>query len=295
MRRGTGVRDMLAFGGHLTGFNFVNYFSRNADNILIGKFIGADALGLYARAYSLFMLPINQIRSPLNQVALPVLSSLQNQPERYVKYYSRLVDIVATLTIPLTLYCAIEAEFLIRLFLGPQWLAAIPVFRILAVSAMIQPIASTRGLVLISYGFSQRYLYYGLINAIVCVASFAAGLPYGVEGVALSYTIANYAILIPLLFYCFHKTPVTVSSFFATLLPSLATTIFSGGTVLLVKRLWDGDLFLVHGICLAMFIFIYSGLSMLRESVRETVSMILNRAAPIGLMRSKPSSVISGF
>ena len=113
--RRSGVREMLAFGGHLTGFNFVNYFSRNADNILIGKFIGADALGLYAKAYGLFMMPISQIRSPLNQVAMPVLSSLQNQPERYIKYYQRLIDILASLTIPLTLYCAIEADFLIQI------------------------------------------------------------------------------------------------------------------------------------------------------------------------------------
>jgi PST family polysaccharide transporter len=149
MRKGTGVRGMLKFGGHLTSFNFVNYFSRNADNILIGKFIGADALGLYAKAYQLLMMPITQIRNPLDQVAMPVLSSLRNQPERYVKYYQRLVDIIASLTMPLTVYCAIEADFLIQLLLGPKWEGVVPVFRILAIAGLVQAVASTRGLVLI--------------------------------------------------------------------------------------------------------------------------------------------------
>ncbi|MHC4070468.1 MAG: lipopolysaccharide biosynthesis protein [Planctomycetota bacterium] len=279
--RRSGVRKMLAFGGHLTGFNFVNYFSRNADKILIGKFIGSDALGLYAKAYGLFMMPISQIRTPLNQVAIPVLSSLQNQPERYVKYYQSLIDIMATLTIPLTLYCAIEADFLIQTILGQQWLAAVPVFRILVIAALIQPVASTRGLVLISHGFSGRYFYWGLFHAILVVVSFLVGLPFGIEGVATAYAIANYVILIPSLFYCFQETPVTVSLFMRSLASPAIAGLLAAACVIVAKYVVEGDSLLFHGICLAIFIFIYSGLSMLRESVRETASMILNRAAPI--------------
>ncbi len=275
MRKGTGVRDMLKFGGHLTGFNFINYFSYNADSILIGRFIGEDALGLYAKAHQLFMMPINQVRGPLTQVAMPVLSSLKHQPDRYVKYYQRLLDILATLTIPLTIYCALEADFLIRLLLGSQWVAAVPVFRIMAVAGLVLTVAGTRGLVLISYGFSQRYFYWGAFNAVLCVVSFIVGIPYGIEGVAASFTIANYLVLVPSLFYCFSKTPVTVSLFFKTLFLPLLTGTLAGGGVLLIGYVWPGESYFIHGLSLVLFGFLYIGLSFCRQSVRETWKMSL--------------------
>lgn len=277
MHKGTGVRSMLKFGGYLTGFNFVNYFSRNADNILIGRYIGADALGLYARAYQLFMLPINQIRGPLNQVAMPVLSSLQGQPERYVKYYGRLVDIMATLTIPSTLYCAIEADFLITVLLGEQWSAVVPVFRILAFAAMIQPITSTKSLVLVSQGFSRKYFYWGVCASVLYVASFVVGLPFGIEGVAASYTIANYVTFLPSLFYCFRRTPVTVSMFLKTLAPPMLAGVLAGALFIPVKCAGrDGGL-LSHVLHAGGFLGVYIGMSFCRRSVRQTFSLLLKR------------------
>lgn len=275
IRKGTGVRGMLKFGGHLTGFNFINYFARNADNILIGRFIGADSLGLYDKAYGLFMMPISQIRVPMTNVAMPALSTLRGQPKRYRKYYQRIVDIMATLTMPLTMYCVLEADFLIRLILGSQWLGAVPVFRLLAIAGMIQPIAGTRGLVLLSSGYSQRYLYWGIFNAVLCIISFILGLPYGIEGVATAYALANYLILIPSLFYCFYETPVTVSLFLKTLLPPLVAGGVASLLVLLLKQIWTADSILIHGLCLGLFILVYGGLSLCRQSIRETCTMML--------------------
>jgi len=275
MRKGTGVLDMLKFGGHLTGFNFINYFSRNLDNILIGKFIGSDALGLYAKAYQLFMMPIRQIRGPMTNVAMPVLSSLKEQPERYIKYYQRLLDIMASLTIPLTLYCVLEANFLIRLLLGSQWLGCVPVFRILAIAGIIQPIAGTRGLVLLSYGFSDRYLYWGLANAILTIIAIVVGLPFGIKGVAAAYAFANYAVLIPSLFYCFHKTPVTVSMFMKTLIFPFLISGLAGSIVILVKRINPSDSIISHLVLIGVFAITYVGASCCRKSFCETIALIM--------------------
>lgn len=279
MQKGTGVRGMLAFGGHLTGFNLVNYFARNADSVLIGKYIGADALGLYARAYQLFMLPITQIRGPLDQVAMPVLSSLRTQPDRYAKYYQRLLDIMASLTMPLTMYCAIEAEFLVRMLLGSKWSGAVSVFRILAIAGLIQAIAGTRGLVLLSCGFSRRYFYWGLFNAIVSVASFVIGIPFGIEGVAAAYATANYLILFPSLFYCFPQTPVTIGLFVKTLVPPLLASGIAAVSVIAAKYIWVSDSVAAHMLYAGIFLAIYAGLSWCRQSIRETLGLIM-RGAP---------------
>jgi PST family polysaccharide transporter len=276
-RRGMDIRDMFVFGGHLTGFNFINYFSRNLDNLLIGKFIGMDALGLYSRAYSLFMMPISQIRGPLTHVAMPVLSRLRDQPERYAKYYQRLVDVLASLTIPFTLYCVLEAEFLIELLLGPRWLGASPVFRILAIAGLIQPVAGTRGLVALSHGFSKRYLYWGLFNAILCTGSFVAGLPFGIAGIATAYTIMNYILLIPSLYYCFHMTPVTVSMFFRVLLAPFLCGVLAAVAVVGMKQMWVYESPVYHYAYAGVFTVVYAGMSLCRPTVREIVVLGLRK------------------
>ena len=72
---------MLSFAGFLTGFNVVNYAVRNMDNLLIGWRWGASPLGLYEKAYSLLLLPIQVINGPLTTVTVPTLSRLRARPE----------------------------------------------------------------------------------------------------------------------------------------------------------------------------------------------------------------------
>jgi len=182
---------------------------------------------------------------------------------------------MASLTIPLSLYCAIEADFLIRLLLGPQWLGAVPVFQILAIAGLIQPIAGTRGLVLLSFGFSDRYLYWGLANAILMITAFVSGLPFGIKGIAVAYAVANYAILIPSLFYCFHRTPVTVSLFMKTLILPFFISGLAVIVVILIKHINPNDSITSHLVLMGVFAGIYVGASSYRKSVREIVRLFL--------------------
>lgn len=68
--------DILAFGANLTGFNLVNFFARNLDNILIGKFVGTVQLGYYDRAYKLLLFPVQNINAPIRRVIIPMLSRI---------------------------------------------------------------------------------------------------------------------------------------------------------------------------------------------------------------------------
>jgi PST family polysaccharide transporter len=277
MRKGTGVRHMLRFGGHLMGFNVVSYFSQNMDNVMIGWFLGAAPLGLYVKAYSLFMLAIIQIRIPTTQVGLSTLSLLRNQPERYIKYYQRLVDILATLTIPIASYCAIEANFLVNVLLGPQWVESVPVFRILAIAAIILPVGGTCEIVLVSSGFSKRYLYWGLFSATILISSYAVGLSYGIEGVATAFTIVNYLLFLPLLFYSFYQTPIMVAVFLRTLVAPLIATILAASAMVLVNYVITNDAFIFHLLNLLVFVVVYIALSWVRSSVRDTVQLVWKR------------------
>jgi O-antigen/teichoic acid export membrane protein len=234
--RRSGVRKMLAFGGNITGFNVVNYFSRNLDNILIGKFCGSVQLGLYSKAYALLMLPITQIRTPLNMVALPTLSSLQKEPVRFTRYYNKLVSLVAFVSMPLIAFLAVCSENIISLLLGNQWLEAANIFRVLALAAFIQPSLSTKGVVLLTLGQSGRYLRFGIFYSIVIVASFIIGVSWGAIGVAMAYTIANVLIIIPSLWYCFRFTPISTWDYLETIAKPVLASLIAAAFILLVQK-----------------------------------------------------------
>ena len=221
--RGAGVRSMLHFGLDITLFNMIHYFARNADKILLGRFYGPVVTGLYSRAYSLFMLPVSQIRAPLAAVAMPALSHLQNEPARYARYYYKLASFLAFVTMPLAGFLFVCSENIIRLLLGEKWMDANAIFKILAVSAFIQAVESTRGLTLISLGLSKKYLKFGIFTSAVFVLAFAIGVRWGARGVAISYVIADYLIMIPSLWYCFRGTPVSLIGFLKSISqPALA-------------------------------------------------------------------------
>lgn len=194
-RRQAGTKSMLRFGGDITGFSIVNYFSRNLDNILIGRFIGAAALGFYSKAYGLLMLPLAQINGPISSVAIPVLSRLADNPGRYRRYYLKTIRLMALVTAPPIAFTIFFADDIIRIVLGDQWRPAALIYTLLGLSALAQPLYNTQGWLHLTTGHSRRYFNWGIIGAVVFSVAFAAGVAFSAEGVALAYTLAFFAIL----------------------------------------------------------------------------------------------------
>jgi PST family polysaccharide transporter len=182
---------------------------------------------------------------------------------------------MASLTIPLMLYAAIEADFLVQMLLGQQWLGVVPVFQLLAIAGLIHPVTTTTGLVLVSHGFSARYFYFNVFYTFVTVVSYIAGLPFGIKGVAAGYTIGRYIVLVPSLFYCFHKTPVTVCLFMRTIASPILSGLLAAGCVIVIKYGGTGDSLVSHVLYAGIFMVVYSGLSFCRKSVRETSGLFL--------------------
>lgn len=234
-RARSGSKPLLKFGANVTGFEFVNYFHRNLDNLLIGRVWGADALGFYSRAYTLLMLPITSIRVPLQAVAFPALSRLQNEPDAYRVYFQRVLFILGLFTIPLASFAWLAAEPLIIFVLGANWSEVVPIFAILAVASIIQPVTGLRGVVLLSLGLGRKFLHWGILNAVLTSLAFLIGIRWGATGVARAYTIAIYLILQPSLHYVFHKTPLRPSDFWIGIWRPLASSMGALMIVTLAK------------------------------------------------------------
>ncbi|HEV8429175.1 MAG TPA: lipopolysaccharide biosynthesis protein [Pyrinomonadaceae bacterium] len=225
-KRRTGVRSMIRFGGNLTGFTTINYFSRNLDNLLIGRVVGAQQLGLYSRAYQLMALPIDQINEPMGSVAIPSLSRLKDSPESYRRAYLRMLEKIAMLTMPGVILMIITSDWIIHILLGPQWIGAVRIFVILGTSALFQPIANTTGWLLISQGRTQDLLKWGLISGPIIITSFLIGLPWGAVGVATSYTTARIFVVDPLLYWFVGREgPVKTMDFYKTMAPFVFSSV----------------------------------------------------------------------
>lgn len=236
--RGSGVRSMLSYGGNLTGFNVMNYFSRNLDNALIGKFWGAYQLGIYSRAYQMLLMPMAQINNPLVAVAVPALSRLTDTPERYRTAYLKIVEKIAMITMPGIVFMIATSNWLILLLLGPQWREASRIFMLLGVAAIIQPVTRTVPWLFTTQGRTREMFKWGVIGGAIAVISIIAGLRWGATGVAASYAATDLCIATPLLFwYVGRRGPVRAGDFYRTIAPAFCASLCSLAA-LLICRPW---------------------------------------------------------
>jgi PST family polysaccharide transporter len=213
-RRGTGARKLIRFGVNIVGFDFFNHIKGSMDNILIGRVWGAESLGLYRQACNLLILPLKNIRYPLNRVAFPAMSRLQNDAEHYKSYFSKYCSLLAFISMPIVAFLYLCAENIIRLLLGDRWLGTVELFQILAIAGFIQTAASLRTTVMMSSGNGHKLPIWGICESIAAVAGYICGLPWGPKGVAISYSIVSYLILHPSLLYAFRGTPIRTLDFY---------------------------------------------------------------------------------
>lgn len=206
--RHTGVRTMLAFGGHVTGTQFITYFARNADNVMLGYAWGAGSLGLYTRAYSLMMLPLTKVNLPLRQVAVPALSRLTDRPDEFRKAFFLIIETTLSLNCALVSLACLLAPEAIPLLLGRHWDGVTPLFVMLTPAGVAASMTMASGWLYLSWGHIERQLRWTITTTPLVVIGFAVGLQFGAEGIALAVG-SLYAFLQPLsLMWATKSTPI---------------------------------------------------------------------------------------
>jgi PST family polysaccharide transporter len=221
-RLAAGWRELLNFGAGLTGFNVANFFARNFDNVLIGRFLGTVALGLYDRAYKLLLFPLQQINNPLSRVMYPALSRLVADPGRYRSAYLRTLGQLLLVVLPGVAFMTATADDLIPILLGEKWRAAGPIFGALGFAGLLQPLNNTSGWLFISQGRTSEFMRWGILGAVTSVIAFTMGLPYGPFGVAAAYAASEYFRTPLLWWYVARRGPIGVYDVMRTALPHLA-------------------------------------------------------------------------
>lgn len=234
-RRNSGVRAMLQYGATVTLNGLVVYIAYNFDKILIGRYWGADALGIYGRAYQLINIPTTNLNSAIGGVTFSALSRLQNDPMRFRNYFLKSYSLVVSLTIPSAIFFGLLADDIVHVVLGPKWAEAADIFRLLSPTIMIFGIINPIAWLLLSYGLQVRSLFIAFAIAPLVTVAYFIGLPYGPKGVAFAYSAIMALWLVPHILWCLHKTVVKPVELLKAAYPPMIASLAAAATVLGTK------------------------------------------------------------
>lgn len=202
------LKKVFSFAAYEFLFEFVNYFSRNLDKLIIGKYMSVAELGYYEKSYRLMQLPMNNVTAVVNPILQPVLSNLKENPRNIAIEYNKIVRLLSTISFPLGAMLSFCATELIHIFYGDNWDLAIPTFSILSLSLPLQMIQSTSGSIFLAAGDAKGQFWVGIRNTLTTVSGFfIAAMVYGtIESMAWAWNITLFVNFGLTYFTLYHKT-----------------------------------------------------------------------------------------
>lgn len=264
------IRGVMGFSGNLVGFNVFNYFIRNADNLLIGRFLGATDLGYYSMAYRLMLWPLQNISSVVSRALFPVFSRLQAEQGRLAGAYIRVAAAIALITAPLMFGFFVLREPFVAVALGDRWQPVADVLVWLVPVGLLQSIGTTVGTLYYATGRTDVMFKWGIAAGLLVIPAFAIGLQWGITGVAAAYAVASFLLFYPGLAIPFRLVDLRVGDVLMRIMPSILAAIVMALVVAALAAVWPGDtdnqlrrliLLVVVGIVT------YGGLSLLTQRI----------------------------
>jgi len=228
------ISTLLTFGGYSAAYGIVNCLSRNLDNVLVGKFWGATALGYYSRAYFLMTLPGMLVISVFSGVLIPAMASLRKEPARMQSAYLRALRLISVLGCSLAVGLAATAPEIVDLVYGTKWHAVVPILLWLSAASILQPIQNTSQWLFIVAERGRGMFLMGLVIAGSATLAFALGIRSGPIGVARAYAISNTLIAYPVLVMGHRACGLDIKKTIAESAPLLLCALIMGGAVWLV-------------------------------------------------------------
>jgi len=227
-RRESGVGPLVAFGMHLSGFRFLNHLALNLDTVFVGRFRGPLEAGIYDRAYRLLTIPSSLLNQPLSAVAVPALSRLQGDPERYRGFYLAWIRFIFGLTMPLVVFLFVDAERAVLTILGTQWVAIVPIYRVLAPAAFVGRLNVVTRWLYVTTGRTDRQLRWSAFLLVPMVIAYTIGVSWGAFGVGVAHTLVTCVFWYPGIVYCCRTAPVRPGDVLRVMIMPAAASIGAG-------------------------------------------------------------------
>lgn len=236
------LRKIFRFSAYQFLFSIICFFSRNLDKLLIGKHLGMTPLGYYDKSYRLMMLPLQNITYVITPVMHPVFSGLQNDRQKMVISYGKMIRFLALIGMPLAATLWFTAKEITLVIFGNQWLPSVPVFQILSLSVGIQIILSTSGAIFQAANDTKNLFVTGLISAILNVTGMCIGIFYfkTLEAVAWGICI-SFTLSFVLSYWVMYKMTFkqSMSLFWKQFISPLVLSVLIVGVLWSVKALLE--------------------------------------------------------
>jgi PST family polysaccharide transporter len=233
------LKELVKFGGSLTVSNFLAYANHNLDNILLGKFVSDAAVGFYSRAQGLLNKPLGQVLPPIMRVATPLFSRLVGDKLKFTRASLQLTEIACFGGCLLMMGIFPTADWVVYLILGNQWAETTPVFRLLAIFGLLEPLAYLLGTILVAYGRPEAMVKWRGVTMVVVLCSFVAGLPWGVMGVAMGYMLSGIATRIWLIFFVGNQIGIPGQKFVSACSPFVLLSAGVSIFLIMFRSVWE--------------------------------------------------------
>jgi O-antigen/teichoic acid export membrane protein len=231
-RRRAEIPSMIRFGGVVTLISAIVYVAYNLDKVLLGRFWGAVALGIYGRSFQIINIPTDNLNSAVGEVAFAALSRLQGDLVRLRSYFLKGYSLVLAMTVPMTCTIAIFPHDLVMVVLGTKWVAAAEILRLLAPTVLVFAVLNPLGWLLLATGKIRESLKRALVLAPIVIIGYSLGLRYGPNGVALGFSTAMVLWVLPHIAWCVRGTPIS----FGDVMKVMAKPLLSGVVAVAVAK-----------------------------------------------------------
>jgi len=232
-------RELLGFGSSVVGFRLLIYFTRWADDLLIGAFLGPAALGFYTVGSRMLRMLIQVTSSLIDRVSFPLYSRLQDQPARLKAAFYKSTAFASLIAFPVFLATAVLAPEVVDLFFGPKWADSIPIMQILAFFGLIQVLTYLNGTTIKALGKPSWLVVIVGITAGLKVGAFLVAVQYGLIAVAVAATFVGWVVA-PLYYWGVKRlVDVNLSEYWRSLQVPVVGSILSAVAMLGARYLLE--------------------------------------------------------
>ncbi len=283
------AKELFGFGSSIAGANLISFSVRRSDEFLVAYLLGSTALGYYAVAMRAIIVLSEVCIGAALRTAVPLLSRIQEEPERLRRACLRAFRYSLVLVMPAFAGVAVTAGDIIHVLFGAQWQASSSALQVLAVAGVVNTLSLLVDSVLTAVGYPQRVLGLSLLRGVLTVGGTLFAARFGIVGVA-AVSVAKAVVFVPIGFGVLRWVGgVPLTSLLHASWPPLAGCVAMGGAVLAVQGTltdWPPWLRLASGIATGAGVYVLSMWWLARATCEELIELVSRRRKKPGVQNS---------
>jgi PST family polysaccharide transporter len=219
------LRRELSFSANVMISGATWYVYSNSDFLVAGRVLGQIPLGFYTLAWTISSAPIEKVGNLLLSVIPAFFSAVQHDKAELRRYLSRLTEVLAYLTMPLSFGIAVLADVLVPVVLGPKWTGVVAPLRLLGLLTAFRSIAILPARVLNVTGDTGFTMWSSIVTAVVLPFAFLLGSRWGTNGIATAWILAYPPLMAPIFYRTFRRIQMRTLEYLSNLMPSLGASL----------------------------------------------------------------------